>query len=114
LYNSVEQTNIEKLGKLLNKDSKYIRIEPNNRRTLRFDLSKTIEEVDKEYNGKTFKQYRFYVIEDNTEKVLDVGKTSAQAIFDKFNEGYKVLDIGRIGSGIGTRYIPRPVSSNIE
>ena len=108
-FSEDELNNIKELDKLLNKDSKYIKIEPNKRKTLRFDLSKKIEPVEKEYNGKPFKQYRFYVIEentDNTEKIFDVGITSAKAISDKFNEGYNVLDITRIGSGTSTRYIP--------
>src|SRR5215216_4450831 len=98
-FSEDELNNIKELDKLLNKDSKYIKIEPNKKKTLRFDLLKKVETVEKEYNGKPFKQYRFYVIEeniDNTEKIFDVVITSAKAISDKFIEGYNVLDITRI------------------
>ena len=45
--------------------------------------------------------------------MFDVGKASAQVILDKFNEGYKVLDIEEYVQD-RDRYIPSPVSSNIE
>lgn len=116
-FSEEEVNNIKELDQLLNKDNKYIKIEPNSRKILRFILSKKMEPIEKEFKGTLFKQYRFYVIEentDNTEKIFDVGKASAQAILDKFNEGYNVLDIARIGSGPSTRYIPRPIYANIE
>ena len=100
-FSEEEVNNIKELDQLLNKDNKYIKIEPNSRKILRFILSKKMEPIEKEFKGTLFKQYRFYVIEentDNTEKIFDVGKASAQAILDKFNEGYNLLDIARIGS----------------
>ena len=116
-FSQEELNNIKKLEQSLKKDNKYIRIEPNTSKTLRFVLSEEMGPITNNFNDKPFQQYRFIAIEVNTDnipRILDVGKRSAQAIFEKFNEGYKVLNIERIGSGTSTRYIPRLVSSNIE
>lgn len=116
-FSEEELNNIKKLEQSLKKDNKYIRIEPNTSKTLRFVLSEEIPSVPKKFNEKPFEQFSFTAIEENTdniEKKFEVGKISAQAIVDKIKEGHKVLNIERIGSGTSTRYIPRPVSSNIE
>ena len=114
-FSEEELNNIKKLEQSLKKDSKYIKIEPNTSKTLRFILSEEMGPVTNNFNDKLFQQYRFIAIEensDNIERKFEIGKRSAEAILEKFNEGYKVLNIERIGSGTSTRYIPRPISKN--
>jgi hypothetical protein len=113
-FSEEEINNIREIDELL--DSEYIRIEPNSNITLKFMLSEKVQPIKKEYNGKQFIQYRFTVMDLRTGKIkkFDVGKIAALDITKKFNEGYKVLNVERIGSGTNTRYIPRPVTNNIE
>lgn len=116
-FSEVELNNIKEIDQLLNKDNEYIKIEPGSSKTLRFVLSEKVRPIEKDYNGKTFIQYRFIVIDensDNREKKLDVGKLAALDIIQKFNEGHKILNIERVGSGTSTRYIPRPIPKNTE
>ena len=58
-FSEEETNNIREIDQLLNKDNEYIRIEPGSSKTLRFILSEKVQPVEKEYNGKTFIQYRF-------------------------------------------------------
>ncbi len=86
-FSEEELNNIKKLEQSLKKDNKYIRIEPNTSKTLRFILSEEMGPVTNKFNEKPFEQYSFIVIEENTDNIerrFDVGKTSAQAIVDKF------------------------------
>ncbi|HEX5187409.1 MAG TPA: hypothetical protein VFV86_11020 [Nitrososphaeraceae archaeon] len=112
-----ELNNIKKMEQSLKKDSKYIKIEPNTSKTLRFILSEEMGPISKTYNEKPFEQYSFIAIEENTDNIerrFEVGKRSAEAILEKLKEGYKVLNVERIGSGTGTMYIPRPASNESE
>lgn len=114
-FSEEELNNIKEIDQLLTKDNEYIKIEPGSSKTLRFILSEKVQPVEKDFQGKTFIQYRFTVIDENAdqrEKKLDIGKLAALDIVEKFNEGHKVLNIERIGSGTSTRYIPRPVTKN--
>lgn len=116
-FSEEELNNIKKLERSLKKDNKYIKIEPNTSKTLQFVLSDEMGPVTNNFHDKPFQQYRFIAIEENTDNIerwFDVGKRSAEAILEKFNKGHKVLNIERIGSGTSTRYIPRPVSKNID
>ena len=116
-FSQEELNNIKNLEQSLKKDDKHIRIEPNTSKTLEFVLSEEMGPVTNNFHDKPFQQYRFIAIEVNTDNIprwFDVGKRSAGTILEKLKEGYKVLDIERIGSGTSTRYIPRPVSKNIE
>ncbi len=101
-FSQEELNNIKKLEESLKTDSKYIRIEPNTSKTLRFVLSEEMGLVTNNFNEKPFQQYHFIAMEenkDNIERSFDVGKKSAEAILEKLKEGYKVLNIERIGSG---------------
>ncbi|HSF50154.1 MAG TPA: hypothetical protein VLA74_05265, partial [Nitrososphaeraceae archaeon] len=78
-----ELNNIKKLERSLKKDSKFIKIEPNTNKTLRFILSEEMGPVTNNFNEKPFQQYRFIAIEENTDNIkrwFDVGKRSAEAI----------------------------------
>src|SRR5829696_3638161 len=111
-FSEEELNNIKKFEKSLKKDDKHIKIQPNTSKTLEFILSEEMGPVTNNFNDKPFQQYCFIAIEENTDNIprrFEVGKRSAEAIIQKFKEGYKVLNIERIGSGTSTRYIPRPV-----
>jgi hypothetical protein len=113
-FSEEEINNIREIDELL--DSDYIRIEPNSNITLKFMLSEKVQPIEKEYNGKTFIQYRFTVMDVSTDraKKLDLPKTATVDITKKYIKGYKVLNVERIGTGTNTRYIIRPVFENSE
>ena len=109
---------IKELKHRLEKNKKYIKIQPGESKILYFIASDKMEPIPKQYQGKPNEQIRFPVIEqnddDNTEKIFDAPKGSALSILEKLEKGHRVLKITREGSGSDTRYISTQVNSDKE
>jgi hypothetical protein len=91
------------------RDSKFIKIEPGQKKILKFNPEK-IEQVEAEFNGKKSMRFRYTVIEEggssteDQEKYLEVGKRTSEDIDSFLVEGATRLKVQRFGSGTDTRY----------
>jgi hypothetical protein len=94
------------------KDSKYIKFEDGETKTLKFETTtKPEREESKKYAGKI--NWKFSVIEPSVslgKKDWSTSAKVARAIVEELRKGYTVLDIERFGSGTDTRYKITPVS----
>src|SRR5687768_18610242 len=68
--------NLQRNAELRQKDSKFIKLQPSERRTLKFNPEK-IDQVEAEFNGRKSIRYRYTVTESNSgnsdqEKYLEV------------------------------------------
>ncbi len=93
-------------------DSKFVKLQPGEKRVLSFIPEKT-EQVQAEFNGKKSLHFRYVVIEDgcsgDQEKYFEVSKRSSEDIDALLLEGHTRLRISRSGLGKDTRYLPVPV-----
>jgi hypothetical protein len=103
--------NLKRNAELRDKDNKFIKIEPSEKRVLEFDPEK-IEQVEAEFNGKKSQRYRYAVTDPNNgnkqEKYLEVGKRTSEDIDGYLREGHTLLKIQRFGLGKDTRYHVTP------
>src|SRR5688500_634776 len=118
-FTEKELDKIRELKRKLQKNKKYVSMQPGESINLYFMASDKMEPVQKQYQGKPNEQIRFPVIEqddddDNTEKMFDVPKGSALSILEELEKGIRVLKITREGSGSDTRYISTSVNSDKE
>jgi hypothetical protein len=101
--------NLQRNAELRQKDSKFIKLQPSERRTLKFNPEK-IDQVEAEFNGRKSIRYRYTVTEPNSsnssdqEKYLEVGKQTSEDIDSYLREGTLQLKIQRFGLGKDTRY----------
>ena len=98
------QRNVE----LRQKDNKFIKIEPGQKKILKFNPEK-IEQVEAEFNGKKSMRFRYTVVEEGSsssdqEKYLEVGKRTSEDIDAFLLEGATRLKVQRFGAGTDTRY----------
>jgi hypothetical protein len=88
-------------------DSKYIKLAPGEKKTLKFNPER-IEQTVVEFNGKKMTRYQYAVIEQGSsnsqEKCLSVGKGTSEEIDAFLSEGQVLLKIQRFGLGKDTRY----------
>jgi hypothetical protein len=107
--------NLQRNAELRQKDSKFIKLQPSERRTLKFNPEK-IDQVEAEFNGRKSIRYRYTVTEPNSsnssdqEKYLEVGKQTSEDIDSNLREGTLQLKIQRFGLGKDTRYHVIPAS----
>jgi hypothetical protein len=105
------QENLKRNAELRDKDNKFIKLEPNEKRVLEFDPEK-IEQAVADFNGKKSQRYRYAVTDPNSgsklEKWLEVGKRTSEEIDGYLREGHTLLKIQRFGSGKDTRYHVTP------
>lgn len=98
-------------AELREKDNRFIKIEPSEKRVLEFNPEK-IEQVEAEFNGKKSQRYRYTVTDPNNgnkhEKCLEVGKRTSGDIDEYLREGNTLLKIQRFGLGKDTRYHVTP------
>jgi hypothetical protein len=97
---------LQRNAELRQKDSKFIKIEPGQKKILNFNPEK-IEQVEAEFNGKKSMRFRYAVIEEGStdqEKYLEVGKRTSEDIDSFLGEGATRLKVQRFGSGTDTRY----------
>jgi hypothetical protein len=91
----------------LKQDSKFIKLQPGEKRVLQFNAEK-IEQIEAEFNGRKTQRYQYTVIEPNSndsqEKYLEVGKRTSEDIDAYLSEGKTLLKIQRFGLGKDTRY----------
>jgi hypothetical protein len=89
---------LQRNAELRQRDSKFIKIEPGEKKVLQFNPEK-VEQVEAEFNGYT-------VIEEgiSQEKYLEVGKRTSEDIDSFLLEGVSNLKVQRFGSGTDTRY----------
>jgi hypothetical protein len=103
--------NLKRNAELREKDNKFIKLEPNEKRVLEFNPEK-IEQVEAEFNGKKSQRYRYVVTDPNSgskqEKWLEVGKRTSEDIDGYLREGHTLLKIQRFGLGKDTRYHVTP------
>jgi hypothetical protein len=102
--------NLRKNAESRQKDSKFIKLQPGEKRTLQFDPEK-IEQKEDEFNGKKT-QILLMVTEPNSgtdqDKILPVGKQTSESIDSYLVEGHSLLKIQRFGLGKDTRYHVTP------
>lgn len=96
-----------------NSGGRFVKLAPNERRTLQFNVSK-IAIVDSEFQGQKTggKSIQFTVIdpkEPQTEKILTMGVKKAEGIMALLKAGKMLLDIQKIGSGKEGQYIAIPL-----
>jgi hypothetical protein len=93
------------------KDNKFIKLQPNERRVYQFNPEK-IEQVETEFNGKKSLRYRYTVTDSingaNQQRYLEVGKRVSEDIDAYLSEGKTVIKIQRFGLGMDTRYHVTP------
>jgi hypothetical protein len=97
---------LQRNAELRQRDSKFIKIEPGQKKILKFNPEK-IEQVEAEFNGKKSMRFRYTVIEEggtDQEKYLEVGKRTSEDIDSFLVEGATRLKVQRFGAGTDTRY----------
>lgn len=92
---------------------KFLKLAPNERRLLQFNLTK-IEIVDSEYQGKKTggKSIQFTVLdpkEPQSEKILSMGVKKAEGIMALLKAGKSLMDIQKIGIGKDSQFIAIPL-----
>jgi hypothetical protein len=99
--------NLQRNAELRQKDNKFVKIEPSEKKILQFNAEK-IEQVEAEFSGKKSQRYRYTVTDpsngSNQEKYLEVGKRTSEDIDTYLSEGKTLLKIQRFGLGKDTRY----------
>ena len=106
--------NLRKNAESRGSNSKFIKLQHNEKRVLKFDAEK-IEQRETDFNGRGRKtmRYAYKVTEPNNgnlEKVLEVGKYTSQEIDSHLGEGRNLLMVQRFGLGLDTRYHILPAS----
>jgi hypothetical protein len=105
--------NLRKNAELRQKNSKFIKLQPSEKKLLQFDPEKMTPTVA-EYNGTKTQRYQYTVTEPNSgsnhEKYLTVGKQTSEEIDSHLSEGHTLLKIQRFGLGKDTRYHVIPTS----
>jgi hypothetical protein len=103
--------NLKRIEQCRNQQSKYIKLQPGEKKVLHFDPEK-IEQVEMEFNDNKSIRYQYTVTdpddEKQEEKYFTVGKRSSALIDACLIEGHSILKIHRIGAGKDTQYIPTP------
>jgi hypothetical protein len=103
--------NLRKNAELRQKNSKYIKLQPGEKKVLQFDPEKMTPTVA-EYNGTKTQRYQYTVTEPNSgssqEKYLTVGKQTSEEIDSHLSKGYRLLKIQRFGLGKDKRYYVIP------
>ena len=99
--------NLRKNAELRQKNTKFIKLQPNEKGVLQFDPEKMTPTVA-EYNGTKTQRYQYTVTEPNSEsnqeKYLTEGKQTSEEIDSHLTEGHTLLKIQRFGLGKDTRY----------
>jgi hypothetical protein len=103
---AVIQKNIE----ARQQSSKFVRLQPGEKRVFQFVPEKT-ELVEADFNGKKSLRFRYTVIEEGSdkEKYFEVSKRSSEKIDALLLAGHTQLKISRFGIGVETIYDPAPV-----
>src|SRR5688500_18333569 len=100
---------LQRNAELRQKDNKFIKVEPGQRKILKFNPEK-IEQVEADFNGKKSIRFRYTVMEEggssssDQEKYLEVGKRTSEDIDAFLMEGATRLKVQRFGAGTDTRY----------
>lgn len=72
---------------------------------------KVVEKPD--FNGKLTKKVQFIVLRSNDperkEKKFELSRIHVGKIYDELKQGFKVLQITRVGHGKDTRYMVKPI-----
>ena len=93
------------------KDSKYVKLDPGEKRTLHFNAEK-MEPLEAEFDGKKSTRYQYTVTEpndpDQQEKYFTVSKRTSAIIDTYLSEGKTILNVYRIGAGKDTQYVITP------
>ncbi|MGA9152807.1 MAG: hypothetical protein WBZ36_19700 [Candidatus Nitrosopolaris sp.] len=101
------QENLKRNAELRDKDNKFMKLQPSEKRVLEFNPEK-IEQVEAEFNGKKSQRYRYTVTDPNNgnkqEKYLELGKRTSEDIDAYLVQGHTLLKIQRFGLGKDTRY----------
>jgi hypothetical protein len=76
LFEYTKQEDCRINAELRQKNNKFIKLQPNEKRILQFNAEK-IEQTEAEFNGRKTQRYRYIVTEPNNgsqEKYLEIGK----------------------------------------
>jgi hypothetical protein len=106
--------NLRKNAESRENNNKFIKLQPNEKRILKFDAEK-IEHRETDFNGKGRKTMRYmYTVTEpnngNQERILELGKRTSQEIDSHLGEGRALLMVQRFGLGLDTRYHIIPAS----
>jgi hypothetical protein len=100
--------NLQRNEESRRKESKYIKLEPGEKRILHFDAEK-MEPVEVEFDGKKSTRYQYTVTDPNdqeqSEKYFTLSKRNSALIDTFLTEGQSILKIHRIGAGKDTQYL---------
>jgi hypothetical protein len=68
---------LQRNAQLRQKDSKFIKLQPGEKRVLQFNAEK-IEQIEAEFNGRKTQRYQYTVVEPNSNgsQVFDCRKTN--------------------------------------
>jgi hypothetical protein len=94
------------------KDTKYIKLEANDKVVLEFD-PESIEQVEMEFDGETRLRYQYAVKDVNypdVAKLFTVSKQVSERIDDLLMDGHTKLKIERKGTGLKTQYTIYPAT----
>jgi hypothetical protein len=103
--------NLQRNEESRRKESKYIKLEPGEKRILHLDAEKT-EPVEAEFDDKKTMRFQYTVTDPNdleqSEKYFTVSKRNSAMIDAYLTEGQSILKIHRIGAGKETQYLITP------
>lgn len=90
------------------KETKYVKLEPGEKRTLHFNAEK-MGPVEQEFDGKKVIRYQYTVTDpndpDQQEKYFTVSKRNSAIIDTYLSQGKTILNVHRIGAGRDTQYL---------
>jgi hypothetical protein len=107
----LEVFNMSEIEKQIDKDTKWIKFNPGDKKTLKINPQQEIKKIEREYEGKKSEGYELQVVDVNsgTPKLWTVSRTLLQQLNDYIKEEIYTLTISRQGTGRETRYMIRPV-----
>jgi hypothetical protein len=107
----IAKENLRRNEESRKKESKYVKLESGEKRTLRFDPEK-MKPVEVEFDGKKSTRYQYVVTDpselDQPEKFFTVSKRNSAVIDTYLTEGKSELKLHRIGAGKDTQYLITP------
>ena len=100
--------NLQRIAELRQNQSPYIKLQPSEKRILRFNAEK-IEPVERDFNGTKTLRFQYTVTDPNEgsnskERYLTVSKRTSEEIDAYLAEQKTLLRIHRFGAGKDTRY----------
>ncbi|MDQ5870118.1 MAG: hypothetical protein M3530_10405 [Thermoproteota archaeon] len=105
LMSETAKLNLERNEMIRKEDSIFLRIDPDEVITLKFD-AEMIEVKETTFNGIKKRKFEYTVINKitNTRKLWRVSQRTSAVIDSHLGKGETILKVKRIGDGLDTRY----------